>query len=132
MTGSLDMPAEEIAVLGAIASVGFKPWQHVPDEWQPPSNAEWSEYAADLLPPARLAWVTMYKTKDELETIARELSGEPFEVLMKGIINAHKFFGDFARLLKAAEMRIMSAAHAVEFRATLDRPPTPTAGKRAA
>jgi hypothetical protein len=52
----------------------------------------------------------MYKTKDEIGTIAKDLSVESFEGTWNGIIHAQEFFESFVTVLKAAEIRVMSAA----------------------
>jgi len=57
-----------------IVAAEFEPWVHGgPDEWTPPSNTQWAEQAPYLLPYVRMAWMSMYKPKGELETIVREL-----------------------------------------------------------
>ena len=51
------------------AALDFKPWTHDEGEWTPPSNVEWCELAAVILPPTRVAWLTMFKTAAEIEEI---------------------------------------------------------------
>ena len=97
-----------------IVAAEFEPWVHGgPDEWTPPSNTQWAEQAPYLLPYVRMAWMSMYKSKGELETIARELDEEPFRTMVDGIVNARKFFENFVTILSSAELRIMSAASAL-------------------
>ena len=64
-----------------------------------------------------MAWLTLFKTKTEVETIAETLDDEPFEILVNGIIHSREFFENFVKILNAAEVRIMCAATAVEFSA---------------
>jgi hypothetical protein len=72
---------------------------------------------AYLLPFVRMAWICMYKTKPELETMAEELEDEPFEEMIEGIAHSQKFFKNFVTILQAAELRIMCATSAVAIRA---------------
>jgi hypothetical protein len=97
--------------------MNFEPWKHGGnEEWEPPSNVKWAEDGAYLLPFVRMAWIWMYKTKPELETLAEELEDEPFEEMVEGIHHSLEFFENFVTVLQAAEIRIMCAASAVELR----------------
>jgi hypothetical protein len=104
---------EQLATDEQWAAVNFEPWQHEPNEWEPPSNAEWSSFAAQLLPYVRMAWISLFKTKAELETMAKTLDEEPFEEMVEGISNSKKFFEEYVTILQTAEARIFSAATAV-------------------
>jgi hypothetical protein len=98
-------------------AMNFEQWPHVPDEWEPPTNAEWAKDGDYLLPFVRMAWLTLFKTKTEVETIAETLDDEPFEILVNGIIHSREFFENFVKILNAAEVRITCAANAVELSA---------------
>ena len=77
-------------------------------------NEEWLADGADVLPFVRCAWLVMFKTKDELETVVKGLiNDKSFEGTWDGIERAQGFFEGFMTVLKAAEMRLMSAATAV-------------------
>ena len=52
----------------------------------------------------------MFKTKDELETVARELDDDTFMEMVSGIGRAREAFQDFVNVLTGAETRIMCAA----------------------
>jgi hypothetical protein len=106
----------EIMTIAQMAAMNFEPWKHEADEWEPPSNDEWAKDGPFLLPIVRLAWIALFKTKAELETIAEELAGEPFEEIVDGIGNARKFFSGFVTALDAAEVRITCAAASQEVR----------------
>lgn len=94
-------------------AMDFEPWSHNPDEWEPPSNAQWSKDGADLLPLVRMAWVQMYKTKAELRTMSEELDDETLEFLVNGIVHWRKYFEAFVTLLTAAETRMLIAGGGV-------------------
>jgi hypothetical protein len=63
-----------------------------------------------VLPTVRIAWFAMFKTKDELETVARELDDDTFKEMVSGIGRAREAFQDFVNVLSGAENRIMCAA----------------------
>jgi hypothetical protein len=98
------------------AAMNFEPWRHAQEEWEPPSNKDWGPHGDHVLPFMRLAWITMYKTKAELETIADELEDDPFFEMVEGIRHSQTFFEPFLAILKSAELRILCAASAVEVR----------------
>jgi hypothetical protein len=102
---------EPFATAEQWAATNFEPWQHAPNEWKPPSNKEWSLLAANLLPYVRVAWMSLYKTKAELEPFAT-LDEETFEETIEGISNSRKFFEGFVTILRTAECRILCAASA--------------------
>ena len=106
----------EPATIEQMAAMNFKPWEHTENEWKPPSNTEWNSHGTYLLPFTRLAWLSMFKTKAELETIAEELEDEQFEELVNGIIHSLEFFENFVTVLRSAEVRIMCAEAAVALR----------------
>jgi hypothetical protein len=118
MTAPTTRRAKGPATAEQIAAMNFEPWAHGGDEeWKPPSNAKWAEDGAYLLPFVRMAWICMYKTKPELETMAEKLEEEPFEEMVEGIAHSQKFFKNFVTILQAAEVRIMCAASAAALRA---------------
>ena len=106
----------EPATIEQMAEMNFRPWEHTEDEWKPPSNTEWNSHGTHLLPFTRLAWLSMFKTKAELETIAEELEDEQFEELVNGIIHSREFFENFVMVLRSAEVRIICGEAAVELR----------------
>ena len=53
------------------------------NEWTPPTNEDWKNRSNYWLPHIRMAWLTMYKTKDELETVCRELDRD-FAFMIEG------------------------------------------------
>jgi hypothetical protein len=93
-----------------MAAMDFKPWEHLEDGWKVPSNEEWMPFGEWVLPTVRIAWVAMFKTKDELETVARELDADTFKEMVSGIGRAREAFQDFVNVLSGAEARIMCAA----------------------
>jgi hypothetical protein len=88
---------EEFATDEQWAATTFEPWQHAPNEWKPPSNEDWSLLAPNLLPYVRMAWISLYRTKAELEPLAT-LEEEAFEELIGGISNSRKFFEGFVTI----------------------------------
>jgi len=97
------------------AAIEFEAWEHAAGEWKPPTNKEWAESGANLLPYVRLAWMTLYKSKPELIEIIRNLDEQgSFEELFDGIETAIKFFNNFATVLNAARGRIVCASSVIE------------------
>ena len=70
-----------------------------------------------VLPFVRMAWVALHRTKAELVEGMGKLDDEPFETMMDGIAHSHEFFENFARILKAGEVRLLCAASATDLRA---------------
>jgi hypothetical protein len=103
-------PEEKIVTAEQMAAMDFKPWEHLEDGWRVPSNEQWIPFGDWALPNVRIAWIMMFKTKAELETIARELDDDTFEAMVNGIGRAGAAFEDFVRVLRGAETRIMCAA----------------------
>jgi hypothetical protein len=108
----------ELVTLEQMAAMNFEPWSHTEGEWTPPSNEQWAADALYVLVPTRVAWISMYKTKAELEAIVIALLDDKgsFETLVKGIIDAREYLEMLTGVLNAAECRIMCAASAVEYR----------------
>ena len=102
----------KFVTLKQMAEIKFEPWKHMPDEWKPPNSKEWSEAAKELLMPAHIAWAIMFKTKEEMVTIAKDIGDENLEGTLKGIINARRFFHNFVVIIDAAETRLMCAVAA--------------------
>jgi hypothetical protein len=71
-------PEEKIATAEQLAAMGFEPWEHLENGWRVPTNEEWMPFGEWTLPTVRVAWFAMFKTKDELETLARKLDDETF------------------------------------------------------
>jgi hypothetical protein len=99
-----------------MAAMDFTPWEHTADEWTPPGFEEWAASASDVLPTVRTAWMSMYKTKAELEPVAQSLGDAEFEEMIKGIVHSRKFFENFVKILDAAEVRIICAAASAQSR----------------
>ena len=91
-----------------MAAMDFEPWKHAVDEWTPPSNEEWAD-TIGLLVALRMAWMLMYKTKAELETIAETLEEEAIDEMFGGVTEARKYFGNIASILTGAETRMLCA-----------------------
>ena len=93
-----------------LAAMDFEPWQHVPGEWTPPSNVEWSKLANPYLVSVRMAWLTLYKTKAELVEMIEGMDREGiFEPYGNGIRDSIDFFRAFLVVLEAAEARVICA-----------------------
>jgi hypothetical protein len=58
----------------------------------------------------RLVCNVQNETKDELETVGRELDDDTFKEMVSGIGRAREAFQDFVNVLTGAETRIMCAA----------------------
>jgi hypothetical protein len=99
------------------AAFDFEPWTHTEDEWKPPADKEWMDDGRYALPFVRMAWIALHRTKAELVEGLGKLDEEPFEVMMDGIAHSHEFFENFAKILKAGEVRLICAATAAELRA---------------
>jgi hypothetical protein len=92
------------------AAATFHPWTHAADEWIPPKNEEWMPLGEFLLPNLIMAHAIMYKTKAELERVARELDRAAFTMMVDGIAKSRKYFEDSTTVLQAAESRILCGA----------------------
>lgn len=98
-----------------LAEITFEPWEHQPDEWTPPSNAEWAALANPHLINIRLAWVLMFKTKPEVMDVVRDLDNEAGTELMENMIGSIEYFKWLLTVLEGAEARILCAGSALEF-----------------
>jgi hypothetical protein len=97
-------PEKKIATSEQLAAMEFEPL-HDDGEMRPTD-----ETAEAIIVSARLAWLTMHKTKAELEDVARNLGDEAFEAMVNGFIEHKGQFQALAELLGAAEVRLMCAA----------------------
>jgi hypothetical protein len=93
-----------------MAAAEFEPWEHHKGGWRVPTNEEWVSFGERVLPTVRIAWVTMYKTKAELENISRELDDDAFIEMGNAIGEARAAFEGFAKVLAGARARIMCAS----------------------
>src|SRR5271168_86066 len=73
------------------------PWEHSKGEWEPPSNVEYVD-SVYLLPAVRIAWLSLYSTRAELEVIHADLGDDCFEDMVNGIAEAREYFVSFARV----------------------------------
>jgi hypothetical protein len=103
-------PGEKLVTIEQAAAMEFEPWEPTPDGWRVPSNEEWMPFGVWSLPSVRIAWMMMFKTKGELETICQKLDGDAFDDILRGIGDARAAFGEFVDVLSGAEGRIMCAA----------------------
>jgi len=102
---------EKLVTLEQMAAAEFDPWEHGEDGWRVPSNEEWmGPFGKWVLPNVRIAHAIMFKTKEELENLTRNLDDDTFKVMVDGIGDARKTFQDFVDVLTGAETRIMCAA----------------------
>ena len=85
---------KKLATEADYAALDWEPWKHSPDEWKPPTEEEWR----GLLITLRVAWHTLYKTKDECIEVVRKLEAVPVEDDPDGHL-----MGDMARSMMAAE-----------------------------
>jgi hypothetical protein len=100
-----------------LAAFDFEPWKHTPDEWAPPSDAEWAQMARTHLVALRLAWAALHKTKPELMTMVEEIDEDAGNDLMNHFVGSISFFEGVLAILKGAEARILCAGSAVNVRA---------------
>jgi hypothetical protein len=103
-------PEKKIITAEQMVAMEFAPSEHTEGEWTTPSNEEWLEDSASVLPSLRMAWAAMYKTEAGLETLSRDLDDDAFEYMVDGIGYARKYFKNFVTVLEAAEIRIMCSA----------------------
>jgi hypothetical protein len=108
---------EEIMTGEQWAAFDSEPWTHTEDEWKPPSENEWMADGRDVLPFVRMAWIALHRTKAELVGGFGELGDEAFETMMDGIAHSQEFFENFAKILKAGEVRLLCAASAAALHA---------------
>ena len=102
---------DNIASAEEYAALTFEAWQHEEGEWRPPSNERWHEVASSLLPIIRLAWLTQFKTKDEIVAMfASEEDGRMMMDLHDNIVAAKAFLEPMVAISESASARILSAA----------------------
>jgi hypothetical protein len=105
----MDTSEKDVITFEEMAAALFEPWEHKKDGWRVPTNEEWMELGERVLPTVRLAWVSMFQTKAELQTISRELDDDTFVAMGKAIAEARSAFEGFAVVLAGAAARIMCA-----------------------
>ena len=91
-----------------LAATTFDAWRQDGTVAQPPSNLEWSQLAPDILPPLRLAYATMFKTKDELVASVKS-DPELFLDLMDEMKRSEDWFRACEKMLEAAGLRVLIA-----------------------
>lgn len=111
MTASQDPALEE--TIEDLASFDFAPWPARPGGWQPPTNDEWIALANPHLISVRLAWLTLYKSKEELANIALELGEASSAELVSQIGRSADWFKGLHELLASAEARLVCAGAAL-------------------
>jgi hypothetical protein len=87
-------------------------------EFRPATNKVWEDTSINsLLIPARLAWLSLSKTKEELKDCLRQLGfddGDAGTEMVTSIDTAYNFFYGMAQMLNCARTRCFSAAAAIE------------------
>ncbi len=91
------------------AELNFEPWQHTEDEWKPPSNKEWNDWGAEHLPYVRVAWISMFKTKAELQVVVDELGEKHGTETLEGFLRIIGSLASIVKVVEAAEARIIAA-----------------------
>lgn len=92
------------------AELDFEPWQHSEDEWKPLTNEEWISAINPNLIAVRLAWASLYKTKEELSEIGNGMWDENLLVsYWNSLDDAAGFFEGHLMVLNAAKARMASA-----------------------
>jgi len=92
------------------AALDFTPWTHDKDEWTPPTDEDWWKAGATVLPPVRMAWMTMFKTPAEIEEILDGLDEDVGKAFLDGISNTVAYFRNFHNVMAAAEARLFCVA----------------------
>lgn len=113
----------DAATAEELAALDFQPWTHSPDEWRPPGDAEWAARGKDALPMVRMAWLTLFKTKDEMVKAMEALTSdeEAGERFMNSFIDTIDFFKGLLAVLEIAEARILCSGAVVELRDNAER-----------
>lgn len=102
---------DKIASAEEYAAISFEAWQHEEGEWRPPTNERWHEVTSSVLPVIRIAWLTQFKTKDEIvEMFATEEDGHEMMDLLDHILAAKAFLEPMVAVAESAHARILSAA----------------------
>jgi hypothetical protein len=91
------------------AELDFEPWQHTEDGWKPPSNKEWNDWGAEYLPYVRIAWISMFKTKAELQVVIDDLGEECGIEMLDGFSRIVSSLKGVVEVVDAAEARIITA-----------------------
>ena len=97
-----------IMTVEELAATNFDAWRKDGKGGQPPSNLEWTQLAPDILPPLRLAYATMFKTKDELVASVKS-DPELFFDLMDEMKHSEDWFRACEQMLEAAGLRVLVA-----------------------
>ncbi|MCG6115215.1 MAG: hypothetical protein MEQ84_08450 [Mesorhizobium sp.] len=93
------------------AALSFEAWQHEEGEWKPPTNQHWHEVAGSVLPVIRMAWLTQFKTKDEIvEMFATDDDAHMMMDLLDNILAAKAFLEPMVAVAESAHARLLSAA----------------------
>ena len=93
-----------------LAAGNFEPWRHAQGQWTPLEDAEWNRLCEWFLPTLRLAWLTLHRTKAELEKIVADLSDENFIASVKNFAAAAEYAQSTRAIFQGAEARLMVAA----------------------
>jgi hypothetical protein len=107
------MTKSKKATLDDYGAIEFEAWQHEEGEWVPPSNEKWAQLANPHLVTACIAWLTMFRTKNELMEMLDGLDDEAGRELMERFTDTVNFFKGFTALLEGAEARILCAGSAL-------------------
>ncbi|WP_425419630.1 hypothetical protein [Oricola indica] len=97
--------------ISELATIDFDPWPVSPDKWQPPTNEQWCNAINPTLTAARVAFVSMHKSKDQLVGIVSELEKDGVDVL-DSIQHAQAFIDPIKSVLDAAYARMLIASAA--------------------
>jgi hypothetical protein len=98
-----------------LAAIDFEPWVAKTDDWRPPTNKEWNEIGAWVMPIVRMAWLTMFKTKAEVLELVEGMDREEiFEEYMKNLNRAQEALGGFLTVMRSAETRVICAGAILE------------------
>lgn len=103
-------PASDEGIMSVeeLAATTFDAWRQDGTVAQPPSNAEWLQLAPDILPNLRMAYLTMFKTKDELVASVKS-DPEVFLDLMDEMKHSEDWFRACEQMLEAAGLRVLIA-----------------------
>jgi hypothetical protein len=114
MTGQLH-ETDARATDDDFAAMGWDPWTYRPDEWSPPTNADWNDVGPRHLLTARLAWIICHKSKQEMIEAVKQMDETGSLIpMVEGFDSSIAFFQSFVAVLKRAQAQVFCAGATME------------------
>jgi hypothetical protein len=69
-------PADGASPTSITSKAGVAELAETIGDWQPPSNERWCDLSDDMVPSTRIAWMTIRKTRQEVDEMVRSLGND--------------------------------------------------------